>query len=103
MSLLNSLLVNSLKSSITGTSVYTTSQTIDDDELLTTIVSSATTATATSDINFNINMTNECISYLETMPTQELTNGLDLLNQKEEMLKLEQQNDNKLVKTLKKF
>ena len=103
MSLLNSLLANSLEISTIGTSLYSTSQSVDDDELVTTSILGSTTSAATNNIHIDITMTKECISYLDTMTTQELTNGLDLLNQKEEMLKLEQQNDDKLVKTFKRF
>lgn len=107
MTLLDTIIANSLDTTTAGASLYTTAQTVDsDDALSTTVVSAITTVLDSIEVP-NIYVTRELTTYVETMPEEELIQGLELLDQKErelteiEALATEKTPVDTAVKTLK--
>lgn len=91
MTLLDTILANSLDITTAGASLYTTAQTVDSDDAISTTVVSATTTILDSIEVANVYITRELTSYVETMSEEELVKGLELLEQKErELTKIEE-------------
>lgn len=81
MTLLDTLIANSLDTATLGTSLYTTHECVDDDTFITTLTSSVTSLLDSIEVP-HVYITREMCSYVETMPTEELTKGLELLDEK---------------------
>lgn len=81
MTLLDTLIANSLDTTTVVALLNTTSEFVDDDTLATTVTTSVTSLLDSVEVP-HIYITTEMSSYVETMPTEELTKGLELLDEK---------------------
>ncbi len=85
MTLLDTLIENSLEFASISASAYTTIQTVDDDDLASTTVGLATT-TILNSIEVpeakTVQTTNEMSAYIETMSIEEIDQGLKYLDEK---------------------
>ncbi|MDO5393857.1 MAG: hypothetical protein Q4F33_04570 [Mycoplasmatota bacterium] len=83
MTLLDTIISNSLDTTTVAASLYTTSETCDEDTVSTSAVCSVLTLLDNIEVP-KVYMVNQLSSYVETMSDEELAKGIELLEDKEQ-------------------